>query len=100
MFALTSSYTVGAVPDRHLQTPPALIVEILSPSTESKDKTSKRDLYEHEGVDYYLIADPAKETLTALELADGRYQARTFDKDVAINLANCQINLHVKQLWA
>ena len=89
----------GAIPERHLETPPVLITEILSPSTESKDKTSKRELYQHEGVQYYLIADPNDKTLVALELIDGRYQEKDFDTNLVIDLANCQINLNVQELW-
>ena len=38
--------TCGSVPDRHLESAPVLIAEILSPSTASKDKTIKRELYQ------------------------------------------------------
>ena len=34
----------GAFPERHTVEPPRLIVEVLSPSTEEKDRTAKREL--------------------------------------------------------
>ena len=89
----------GTVPDRHLETPPVLIAEILSPSTELKDRTSKRELYQQEGVQHYLMADPTAESLVALELLDGCYRERNFDSDLVLDLTSCQVNLAVKELW-
>lgn len=57
----------------HLATPPVLAVEILSPSTRSRDLLYKREAYETLGVRYYLIADPDSRTLNLLELRGGRY---------------------------
>jgi len=61
------------IPEAHIDYPPAVIVEILSPSTEDKDRTAKKLLYESQGVEVYLIADPATETLEAMRLEDGTY---------------------------
>jgi Uma2 family endonuclease len=47
----------GQINKNCLDFPPALIVEILSPSTAEKDRGIKFDYYEREGVQYYLIAD-------------------------------------------
>ncbi len=40
----------NGVPARHLQTPPALVAEILSVSTATRDRTFKRDLYASQSV--------------------------------------------------
>ena len=48
----------GDPPEGHLQSPPALIAEILSPSTRQNDLTYKRELYASQGVGIYLIVDP------------------------------------------
>ena len=54
---------------------PDLIVEILSPSTASKDLKEKFFLYERVGVKEYWIVDPANKTLTAFILReDGKYE--------------------------
>ncbi|MEA1911278.1 MAG: Uma2 family endonuclease, partial [Spirochaetota bacterium] len=53
---------------------PDLIIEILSPSTASKDLKEKFFLYEKVGVKEYWIVDPSNKTLTAFILGEkGRY---------------------------
>ncbi len=55
----------GDVPEGHVTQPPALIVEILSPSTALRDRNEKRGLYQDHGVAYYLIVDPRDNTIEA-----------------------------------
>ena len=52
---------------------PDLVVEILSPSTASKDLTRKWWLYEGAGVQEYLIVDPMEKVNRLLCLVAGRY---------------------------
>jgi Uma2 family endonuclease len=55
-------------------TRPLLVsVEILSPSTRSKDLLLKRGLYESSGVPSYWVVDPDEPSLLVLELRDGAY---------------------------
>ncbi len=61
------------VTSRDLPRPPLLAVEILSPSTRRIDLTLKRARYEAAGTPSYWVVDPDELTLTAWELADGRY---------------------------
>ncbi len=63
----------NGVPETFIDYPPAVVVEVLSPATEEKDRTAKKQLYESQGVDVYLIADPATETIEAMRLAEGVY---------------------------
>ena len=55
---------------------PDLVVEILSPTTASKDLKEKFMLYERAGVREYWVADPANKTLTAFILGDDGTYAR------------------------
>ena len=43
---------------------PDLVIEILSPSTETKDRSLKRDLYGRHGVTEYWLVDPVAETIS------------------------------------
>ena len=49
----------GGPPEKHVMSPPAIVVEILSPSTASRDRGEKLHLYDDHGVQYYIIVDPA-----------------------------------------
>ncbi len=61
------------LPERHIDYPPTIIAEVLSPATEEKDRTAKRSLYETAGVRFYLLVDADRQTLEALELTGSRY---------------------------
>ncbi|MCL2541749.1 MAG: Uma2 family endonuclease [Nocardioidaceae bacterium] len=63
--------------DRGLYGSPLLAVEVLSPSTRSRDLLRKKALYERTGVPSYWVVDTADDqvSLTAWELRDGRYEA-------------------------
>ena len=52
---------------------PDLIVEILSPSTASKDLNEKYELYEEHGVKEYWVVYPGEAVLEIYELQGGKY---------------------------
>jgi Uma2 family endonuclease len=53
----------GPPPERHLESAPTLAAEILSDSSSRRDSVHKRDLYEEQGVDVYMLIDPEQETI-------------------------------------
>lgn len=59
--------------ERGIEGAPDLVVEILSPSTASKDLTRKWWLYEAAGIPEYLIVDPIERLGKLLRLEAGRY---------------------------
>ncbi len=50
----------GEIIAKILDFAPSLVVEILSPSTALRDRNTKYQLYEREGVTYYVIVDVEK----------------------------------------
>jgi Uma2 family endonuclease len=65
----------GPAPERHVEQPPALVAEILSEATRSRDQTVKRELYEARGVRWYLMIDPDGDRSSLLRLGQaGRYE--------------------------
>lgn len=63
----------GNPTNSHLTVPPVLVVEILSPATEEKDRNAKFLLYQLQGVRYYVIADPISQHLEVYKLETGVY---------------------------
>lgn len=53
---------------------PDLVIEMLSPSTERRDLTLKRERYEMFGAREYWLADPFAKTITVLRARDGRFE--------------------------
>ena len=48
----------GDQPERHLERPPVLVVEVLSESTRRLDLIAKREHYSQQKIPHYLIIDP------------------------------------------
>ncbi len=63
----------GEVKKKYLDFPPSLVVEILSPSTALRDRHTKYELYQQQGVKYYLIVDADKKNIQVYMLRDGKY---------------------------
>lgn len=63
-----------AIPDAAFLTlPPDWVCEVVSPSTERIDRTSKLSIYAREGVSHAWLINPSNETLEVLGLAGGRW---------------------------
>ena len=58
------------VEKKFLDFAPALVVEILSASTASKDRGEKMELYQSQQVKYYLIVDPRFKKIADVNLLD------------------------------
>jgi Uma2 family endonuclease len=62
---------VSGLSDRGVEGPPDLVVEVLSPSTEHRDRGVKVERYRHFGVVEYWIVDPEARTIEIWGLAGG-----------------------------
>jgi len=58
-------------PDRFLGVVPDLVAEVLSPSTQRRDRGPKRDIYERNGVREYWLLDPHRRAITVLVRGPG-----------------------------
>lgn len=52
---------------------PDMVVEVLSRSTQKKDRTIKKDIYETNGVREYWIVDPYMKAISVYILRDGKF---------------------------
>lgn len=69
---------------RPIRTVPDWVCEVTSPSSASRDRVTKRQLYAAHGVPFYWIVDPEARTLEALQLEHGRWAELGAWDDTAI----------------
>ncbi len=82
--------------DRGCKGAPDLIVEILSPSTSSKDLNEKYQLYEEHGVKEYWVVYPGENVLEIYELEKGKYVSRgKFVREDTVH-SNVLVGLEIK----
>ena len=80
-----------------LEFPPTLIVEVLSPATAVRDRTIKYEIYQSQGVKFYILLDYIKKTAEIFELKNNRYeQINNLDLEIE---KNCFVNFDFEKLW-
>ncbi|MCR9296580.1 MAG: Uma2 family endonuclease [bacterium] len=91
----------GEVPERHLESPPALVAEVLSPSTRQHDQSYKRELYAQQGVGTYLLIDPDSRKAVQLTLnSTGEYELVDSTNSLTLQLyKDCEIAIPLAQLF-
>ncbi|AGY58530.1 Uma2 family endonuclease [Gloeobacter kilaueensis] len=67
-----------------LQTPPPLVVEVVSPESITRDYRYKRSEYAGFGVGEYWIIDPLEQKVSVLVLVEGLYEETMFESTQAI----------------
>lgn len=68
------SERLSIVTEKNISGAPDLAVEVLSPSTEERDRDMKAKLYARAGVRELWLADPAAKTVEVLVLAEGGFR--------------------------
>lgn len=94
------SVVCGAPPDGHIESAPAIVVEVLSESTRQRDPCQKRALYQECRVPWYVIADPSDSALTILRLVDQReYESVPVTDEVILTICDaCEILVDLRLL--
>lgn len=90
----------GKINRTFLDFPPSLIIEVLSKSTEEKDRGVKYDCYEQQGVKYYLIVDYKKKQIEIYQLVNGKYELQPYINNFEFYLnENCRIVPELNNIW-
>ncbi len=86
---------------KFLDFPPVLVVEILSPSTASKDRGEKMELYQSQKVKYYLIVDPQFKKLEIYEYINTQYEPVSINPETYhfILHDNCTAEVNLLDIW-
>ena len=72
--AFISNERSGIITELNIQGAPDLVIEVLSPSTASRDRGYKRTLYSRHGVKEYWMAGVESATITVLLLGDNGFE--------------------------
>lgn len=85
----------------YLEEAPNLVVEILSPSTATKDLNIKADLYAEQGIPYYLIVHPDEEWVRVLTLEgnDWVVAMQTRDESFSFQFDECSVEIDFSRIW-
>jgi len=79
-----------------------LVVEILSPSSALKDRYTKHNLYQHQGVPYYLMISQDTEETEVYMLVEGKYELQQKGKSFSFNFQfadDCLATIDLGELW-
>lgn len=97
----------GEIGEKYLDFPPVLVAEILSPSTAARDRNVKFNLYQSQGVKYYLIISPNSQEVEVYQWENGKYTLRAKGRDIRFtfelaesnNLTDDEAEIDFSQIW-
>ncbi len=88
------------ITEDNIQGAPDLIIEVVSPSTELKDRREKKILYERSGVKEYIIVFPEREYVERYCLKDNVYTPpEIFNWDEVMKLCFFDIELNLWEIF-
>lgn len=88
-------------PDDKLTKAPDIVFEVISKSTAKRDEILKFELYQSEGVKYYILVYPDSNKAKLYKLIDFKYQkiADFSSESYQFDLGKCQINFDFSFIW-
>ncbi len=88
-------------PEEKLTKKPEIIFEIISPSTSKRDEVLKFDLYQKEGVSWYILVYPANNKAKVYQLIDYTYRkiGDFSDEHHLFELEKCTIDFNFDLIW-
>lgn len=89
------------VKDTRIDGPPTLVVEVLSPSNNRKDRLQKLRIYQSVKVQHYWLVNPDEKTLECFALQNDIYAlvASGMDEDVIEHPSFDGLTIALKALW-
>ncbi|TQV63206.1 MAG: Uma2 family endonuclease [Sulfurovum sp.] len=87
--------------DEKITKKPELIFEIASRSTVKRDEILKFELYQREGVEYFVLVYPDKKVAKVYRLNDGVYRkvGDFSDELYKFELKECEIDFNFSKIW-
>lgn len=92
----------GIIGEKFVAGAPDLVIEVLSPSTVTRDRRTKRRLYAKHGVPHYWLFDPLERSAAALDLCGARYHLgdRASDDGTFSALPFPDLVIPLSKIWA
>lgn len=96
-----NSVICGGFKTKFIQTTPKIIFEVLSPSTKRVDRNRKYNLFQEEGVEYYIMVEPKGHFAEVYKLEDKFYklQGEFSDEKFIFELNDCKIKFNFKNIF-
>jgi Uma2 family endonuclease len=88
--------------DKRLEKAPAVVFEVVSPSTGRRDETMKMEIYRKEGVRWFGLVYPSSRKIKLFHLTDlGTYvKAGDYtDEKVTLDWEGCAIQVDFRSVW-
>ncbi len=85
----------GEIPER-VESPPQMVIEIVSPSSRQMDEGLKFELCEKEGVKYFVLVYPDDRMVKVFELSNGRYVEK---QDRSFLFDTCQVEINFEEAF-
>ena len=91
----------GIITENNISGAPDLVIEILSPSTASRDRELKLNLYARFGVREYWIVDPDESSVQVMNLGDEGYaDIKTYDSGDVESSALPGFHIAIDEIFA
>ncbi len=86
---------------QYLTKAPQVIFEVISPSTAIKDANLKFELYEREGVRYYVLVYPHDKVAKVFRWQSGKYvkMCDCFQEVVTFDIDECSFDFDFSKVW-
>jgi len=80
---------------------PALIIEIISPSTARRDELLKFDLYQREGVKWCVLVYSRENKAKVYRFSEGQYmkEADFSSETFTFDIGHCSVPLEFARIW-
>ena len=85
----------GEIPER-VESPPQMVVEIVSPSSRQMDEGLKFELCEMQDVKYFVLVYPDEKMVKVFELFSGRYRQKLDNKFV---FNSCEVEIAFEEVF-
>ncbi len=85
----------GEIPEK-VESPPHMVIEIVSPSSRQMDEGLKFELCEREGVKYFVLVYPDEKKVKAFELSYGKYVEK---QDRSFLFDTCQVEINFEEAF-